>query len=327
MKGVATSSDSTRKALDFFAVGQTKWGCPGEWDGGGVMIPDSYALRDRYNRRCFLFEHHIHESPLFDLDRLAQLVCKEPELTRSAYCSCAPASVADRWAAGLPPPESVRDAVQEIATSNSLVMLRHLERSVSVGPLLREIMGQVVAAVGPALRNDIQTARATLLIASPRRITSYHIDSNTNFLFQIRGDKRLSVFDPSDRTLVTPEELEGYYSGNISAAQYKPQRQTDAQVFELHAGSAVHIPSLAPHWAQNLDSVSVALSLNFDLYSVERAGRIHRLNGRLRRLGFLPQAPGGSPWKDEIKLGLSALNRGVHRLTRHSQTSGEREYH
>jgi hypothetical protein len=290
------------------------------------MIPDSSVLRGQYNRRTFLFEHHIHEDPIFDLDHLAELVCKEPELSRSAYCSCAPAAVTDPWAAGLPPPRAVRDAVHEVATNNSLIMLRHLERSVSVGPLLRQFMEQVVAAVGPALRTDIKTSRATLLIASPRRITSYHIDSNTNFLFQIHGDKRLSVFDPSDRTLVTPEELEGYYGGDVSAAKYKPERQADAQVFELHAGSALHIPSHAPHWAQNLDSVSVALSINFDLHSVERAGRIHRLNGRLRRLGFLPQAPGDSPWRDEIKLGMSALNRGVSRWARPTQTPPEREY-
>jgi hypothetical protein len=192
--------------------------------------------------------------------------------------------------------------------------------------VLREFMEQVVVAVGPVLRTDIKTARATLLIASPRRITSYHLDSNTNFLYQIHGDKRLSVFDPSDRTLVTPEELEGYYSGNVSAAHYKPERQADAQVFDLHAGSAVHIPSHAPHWAQNLDNVSVALSINFDLISVERVGRIHRLNGRLRRLGFVPQSPGDSAWKDEVKLGMSALNRGVRRWARPTQASEERDY-
>src|SRR4029077_2740541 len=104
-----------------------------------------------------------------------------------------------------------------------------------VGPQLRELMEQVVAAAGPVLRNDIKTSRATLLIASPRRITSYHLDSNTNFLYQICGDKRLSVFDPGDPTLVTPEELEGYYSGNISAAQYKPERQARGGGFELVA--------------------------------------------------------------------------------------------
>jgi cupin-like protein len=290
------------------------------------MIPDSSVVRTHYNRRCFLFKHDIHENPLFDIDQLAELVRREPELTRSAYCSCAPAAVTDPWSAGVPSPETVRDAVHEIATNNALVILRHIERSVSVGSVLREFMEQVVVAVGPVLRTDIKTSRATLLIASPRRITSYHLDSNTNFLYQIHGDKRLSVFDPSDRTLVTPEELEGYYSGNTSAARYKPERQADAQVFELHAGSAVHIPSHAPHWAQNLDSVSVALSINFDLNSVERAGRIHRLNGRLRRLGFVPRAPGDSAWKDEIKLGVGAVYRGVRRWTRPTQSSEEREY-
>ena len=290
------------------------------------MIPDSSAVRMHYNRSCFLFKHDIHENPLFEIDQLAELVCREPELSRTAYCSCAPTSVTDPWAAGVPSPETVRDAVHEIATNNSLIILRHIERSVSVGSVLREFMEQVVVAVGPVLRTDIKTSRATLLIASPRRITSYHIDSNTNFLYQIHGDKRLSVFDPGDQTLVTPEELEGYYSGNVSAARYKPERQADAQVFELHAGSAVHVPSHAPHWAQNLDSVSVALSINFDLNSVERDGRIHRLNGRLRRLGFVPRAPGDSAWKDEIKLGVGAVYRGVRRWARPTQASEEREY-
>ncbi len=290
------------------------------------MILDSSVVRRHYNRGCFSFEHDLHEDPLFDLDQLAQLFCREPELCRSAYCSCRSASVEDPWGAGIPSPETVRNAVDEVASNNSLIILRHIERSVSVGPQLRKFMEQIVAAVGPALRTDIRTSRATLLIASPRRITSYHLDSNTNFLFQIHGDKLLSVFDPSDRTLVTCEELEGYYGGDVSAAQYKPERQADARVFELHAGSAVHIPSHAPHWAQNLDSVSVALSINFDLNSIERIGRIHRLNGRLRRMGFVPRAPGDSAWKDEIKLGMSALNRGLRRLTRPTLAAENRDY-
>jgi hypothetical protein len=291
------------------------------------MIPDSSVVRGCYNRKSFPFEHHVHENPLFDLDQLAELVCREPELTRSAYCSCRPASVTDPWGLGSPPHPEVRDAIHGVSNSNSLVLLRHLERSVSIGPSLREIIDQVIAAVGPSLQTDIKSSRATMLIASPRRITPYHIDSDTNFLFQIHGEKRLSVFDPSDRTLVTPEELEDFYGGEISAAKYRPERQGEAQVFDLHAGSAVHVPSHAPHWAQNLDSVSVALSINFDLHSVERVGRIHRLNARLRRLGFAPQAPGDSAWKDDLKLGMSALNRGVRRWTWPTQTSGEREYH
>ena len=291
------------------------------------MLPDSSRLRDCYNSESFSFEHHIHENPLFDLDRLADLVRREPDLTRFAYCSSAPAAVTDAWAEGFPPHWEVLEALHEVSNRNSLVLLRHLERSAAIGPVLREIIEQVVDAVGPALRTDIKNSRATILIASPRRITPYHIDSDTNFLFQIHGDKLMSIFDPRDPTLVTPQELEGFYTGNISAAKYKPERQADARVFDLHAGSAVHIPSHAPHWAQNLDTVSVALSINFDLRSVERAGRIHRLNARLRRLGFLPHAPGDSAWKDDIKLGMSELYGSVRRWTRPAQAPREREYH
>jgi hypothetical protein len=281
------------------------------FDAQEIVVPDPLIFRQCYNRKRFYFAHSIHENPLFALDQLAELVCREPELTKSAYCSCADAKVTDSWATGQRSPQTLRHVLDAIATNNSLILLRHVERSAILGPVLHALMDHVVALVGPGMRSDVIESRATLLIASPRRVTSYHMDSNTNYLFQLHGDKRLSVFD---RAVVTAEELEGYYGGDLSAAKYNPERQGDAQVFELHAGSAVHVPSLAPHWAQNLDSVSIALSINFDLRSIEQAGRIYRLNGRLRRLGLSPQAPGRSPWRDEIKLGMSNIKLGMNSI-------------
>jgi hypothetical protein len=282
------------------------------------FVPDPLIFRDCYNRKKFYFAHSVHENPLFALDQLAELVSREPELAKSAYCSCADAKVTDSWATGLQSPQTLRQVLNGIATTNSLILLRHVERSATLGPVLHALIDHVVALVGSALRCDVIESRATLLIASPRRVTSYHMDSNTNFLFQIHGDKRLTVFD---RSVVTVEELEGYYGGDISAAKYNPQRQGDAEVFELHAGSAVHVPSLAPHWAQNLDSVSIALSINYDLRSIERAGRIYRLNGRLRRLGLSPQAPGCSQWKDDIKLGMSNIKLGMNSINHSASRS------
>jgi hypothetical protein len=301
------------------------------FDAQVVFVPDPLAFRDSYNRERFYFAHSVHENPLFALDHLAELVCREPELTKSAYCSSADVKVTDSWATGLQAPQTLRHVLNGIATNNSLILLRHVERSAILGPVLHALIDHVVALVGPALRSDVIESRATLLIASPRRVTSYHMDSNTNFLFQLYGDKRLTVFD---RAVVTAEELERYYGGDLSAAKYNAERQGDAEVFELHAGSAVHVPSLAPHWAQNLDSVSIALSINFDLRSIERAGRIYRLNGRLRRLGLSPQAPGYSQWRDEIKLGMStiklgmnSINHSMSRWARPLEAPADRKYH
>ena len=78
------------------------------------------------------------------------------------------------------------------------------------------------------MAEDVLVGRATILIASPHRITSYHIDSDVNYLLQIAGDKSFSVFDQTDRALITDEELERYFSGDESAACFKPDRQTEA---------------------------------------------------------------------------------------------------
>src|SRR5579859_4916149 len=101
--------------------------------GDASGLRNASGLRD-YNRKSFSFEHHIHESALFDLDRLADLVCREPDLTRFAYCSSAPAAVTDAWAAGFPPHREVLEALREISRRNSLVLLRRMERSAAIGP-------------------------------------------------------------------------------------------------------------------------------------------------------------------------------------------------
>jgi hypothetical protein len=63
----------------------------------------------------------------------------------------------------------------------------------------------------PSLQNTIAhiADNNSLLIASPRRITSYHIDADTNFLFQIAGD--------------------------INGASFKQSRQQEDKTYELKA--------------------------------------------------------------------------------------------
>jgi len=42
-----------------------------------------------------------------------------------------------------------------------------------------------------------------------------------------------------------------------------------------------HVPVCAPHWVQNKNNVSVAISVNYELRSVERLKRIYRINHRV----------------------------------------------
>jgi len=68
----------------------------------------------------------------------------------------------------------------------------------------------------------------------------------------------------------------------------------DANAYDLRAGFGIHVPVNAPHWVQNHDNVSVALSVTYELRSVDRLTELHRINRRLRSLGLSPSPPGTS---------------------------------
>jgi hypothetical protein len=275
------------------------------------------AFDAHYNRASFLFSHALHENPLFELPQLLALAARRPAEPLFAYWSNGRVGVAQRWDTKVAPRRSLTDTVAHIEDNDSLVLLKHVERDAVLGPAVRAICEQVVELSGPQMRADVLEARGTLLIASPGRLTSYHLDADVNFLFQIAGDKWLSVFDQADRTLTSHEELERYYDGDPNGAVFKEHRQPEARRYDLRAGLGVHIPSMAPHWAENRERPSVALSINFDLRSVGRLGRIYHFNCKLRRHGIHPRPPGASVWRDSLKLaalsGLGAAQRMVKR--------------
>lgn len=270
-------------------------------------------FRERYNRASFLFSHTLHENPLFQLPSLLELARRQPQDPAYSYWSNGTVAVGHRWDSKVAPRRPLLETLAHIEADDALVILKHVERDAVFGPLMHQICDTVIELAGPEMGADVLARRGTLLIASPGRLTSYHLDSDVNFLFQIGGDKGLSVFDQQDRTLTPHEELERYYNGDLNGAVFKESRQRDARLYELRPGLGVHIPCMAPHWAQNREQPSVALSINFDLRSVTRLGRIYHFNCKLRRRGLNPRPPGSSVWRDALKLaalsGLGAARR------------------
>ena len=255
----------------------------------------------RYNRISFLFEHGFRDHPLFAWSNLLELARRQPQSPAYAYWSNGTVRVDDHWDAAEEHRYSLQDTLLGIETNDSLAMLKHVEEDAVFGPFVRQVQHDILELAGAQMSNDAICARGTLLIASPGRITSYHIDSDVNFLFQIAGDKLFRVSDQSYPAVTSPEELENYFLGDPNGAVFKPERQLDAKCYELRAGCGVHVPCMAAHWAKNLDAPSIALSINFDLRSVVSIGRLYRLNGKLRRLGLNPAPPGSCLWRDNLK--------------------------
>ncbi|MBD5654738.1 MAG: cupin-like domain-containing protein [Candidatus Eremiobacteraeota bacterium] len=244
-----------------------------------------------------MFDHTLDRENIFDIPNLVELSKRLVE----AYYVTSKGTVKDGWKSHEREPKSLQEAIATIGDSNTLVLLKGLADDAEFGPICRRVLAEVEEQVGEALRADLSEGRATLVISSPGRVTPYHIDAETNFLLQLRGDKVVHIFDPRDRTVLTDRELEAFYSGDMSAAKYKEDRQRDASVFDFSPGKGLHLPILAPHWTQNGNSVSVAISINCSLRSNRRLAKVYRFNKIARKLKFSPSSPGISVWKDRFK--------------------------
>lgn len=274
-----------------------------------IRDPENRFRRD-YNRINFMFPHQLADHPLFELPSLVALSRRMPD-HRDTYWSNGPVAVDNPWEAGTAERLSVQDTITGIETNNSIVILKHTEQDPVYAPLLQGVLASLVALSGERMRSDVTVGEILILISSPNRITPYHMDGEANFLLQVRGDKTFYVFDHTDRSLVTELELENYYAGVQSAATYRAERQGDGRAYDLKAGFGVHVPVTAPHWVQNRNNVSVALSCTYELRSIDRLIQLHRFNRRLRKLGLHPTPPGVSEWRDRAKLaaagGIEAL--------------------
>ncbi|MEJ0005623.1 MAG: hypothetical protein WDM77_04375 [Steroidobacteraceae bacterium] len=216
---------------------------------------------------------------------------------------------------------SLEETIRTIASNDSLVILKHAEQDPVYGPVLQEILQRIFSFTSPSAQNDIVMGESLIFINSPNRTTAYHLDLESNFLLQIRGEKFCHVHNCADRSITPHEELENHCSGDMNGAIFKPDRQADANYYHLTPGHGVHFPSTAPHWVENGNDYSVSININFDLTSIHsRLKRIYVLNRRMRKLGLEPTAPGRSAFRDALKerasVGATALVDLVRRKAR-----------
>ena len=268
--------------------------------GATVRDPSGQFRRD-YNRANFMFKHELAGNPLFEPANLIELTRRMPDHGEH-YWSNGKVAVDNTWSDGTSGRRSLQDTIRDIEHNNSIVILKHTEQDPVFAPLLQNVLATMIELCGPRMREDVTIGEVLILISSPLRVTPYHMDSETNFLLQVRGDKWFHIFDHADRELVTEREREEFFAISRNHAVYRPELQAGCNKYDLLAGYGVHVPPCAPHWVQNRDNVSVALSVNYELRSVDRLEKLYRFNHRLRRLGVRPGAPAASPWRDTLKL-------------------------
>jgi hypothetical protein len=279
----------------------------------GLIDGDAGPFREHFNRASFPFAHRLAGHPLFELPRLLELAKGLPDA--DVYYDAGDIRVDQRWDQTPRPELSVDRLIDRIENAGAWVMLKRAHRVPAYGAILDRWLAEVRAAVGTPFPEKIRLKSAVVLIASPNRVTTYHIDPDCNYLCQIRGTKILHVFDRYDREVLPEEEIERFWAGDHNGAVYKPQHQGRARSYELKPGTGVHLPVNAPHWVKNGDNISVSLSMFFQ-FPESVLGNIYRCNYYLRKAGMRPLPPGRSRIRDAIKTWTMGGAIGVRRAVR-----------
>ncbi|WP_051952636.1 cupin-like domain-containing protein [Methylocapsa aurea] len=266
-----------------------------------IIGPDEPSVWKQMNCAPFTFRHNLANHPLFDLAKLASLATAAVERGD-------PAKFGFRIKGGdakfndAPLRDRLFQAVERIEAGGAFFKLSSLEElDEDYGHILRKTIGEVEDITGLPLRQDIGYSGLSVFVASPNMVTPYHFDADTNFLFQVRGEKDVRLFDPKDRFILTEPEIERFYAGNPMSAIYRDEVLESGTVFHLDPGIAVHHPPLAPHIVSTGNNVSVSVSMWFILPPEIRQARIYQANFCLRLLGLQPLPPGRSKFQDRVK--------------------------
>lgn len=268
-----------------------------------IIQTDPSNFQENFNSSHFMFSHNLAGHPLFEIPRLVELANTILSQGRTnkiqSYISKVP--VQQKWD-HRPKIKQITEAIAHIGESDSWVMLEDVQVDPEYAALLNQIISELEILTGKPLRKEMTWLGAYIFIGSPNSITPYHIDSELNFLFQIQGEKDMSLFNQNDRSVLSEDEIEKFYIGDLNVANYRKENQSKASIYHLQPGKGLHHPILAPHWAKNENNVSVALSILFYLRPYDLKARIYQFNSYLRKLGLEPTPPGKSALRDRIKI-------------------------
>lgn len=195
------------------------------------------------------------------------------------------------------------DVITQIETAGAWMVLKRVEHHPTYRALLEEVLDSVAKARG---FSGVKQARFTdiqgfMFVSSPNSTTPFHLDSEDNFFVQIHGDKQFAIYDNSDRSIASEDQIEHAITKhrNLKFDEAYAARGT---VNELKPGEGVFVPYIWPHWVKTKDTYSISLAITWKTPEVKRRNELYVANSMLRDRGFPQQAPGVNPGFDGLKV-------------------------
>ena len=274
-----------------------------------------------FDRRPFYVTHELAAHPLLELSAMADLSERLP--THTVEWNAGGAGAYGRREQIKPPTLPCAETIRRVGELPAWVLLREIEHDPLYKRLLNDLLDEIEPLSAP-LRAGMCQREGFLFISSREAVTPFHFDPEHNFLLQVRGQKTVHMWDPTNRWVLPASAIDAYYAGvhGISGNRNQPYREeflANAWVLPLKAGQGIHFPLHAPHWVKTESEVSVSLSITFRSRQSKFREVVHAANGHLRKFGVTPPEPGTSlMWDVGTHVGFRGLRkvRGLVRRLR-----------
>jgi hypothetical protein len=240
-----------------------------------------------FGKRPFVARHRLHELELFSDAELIQVLKNHPRDQLQAFSMGTDASNIHEWKPVDVGGASGREMFSAIARGR---LWFHLFRMQNTSAQYRDLLDRLFHELSDMHPNFTPVNRsATLILSSPAALVYYHADPQFNFLWHIRGSKRVWSYPAGDRDLIDQEMMEDIFASYADEeVPYKPEFDRKAKVFELNAGDVIWWPLNSPHRVTNLEGINVSLSTVYETEESYRRKLVYCANRYFRRSWGIP---------------------------------------
>ena len=274
----------------------------------GSIEVDSDLLRTNFEVRPIRVKHKLEHNPLFQIEALLDAARRLPPPLIECNAGDVPINFPEGRSAGkgLSPGQ----IVERMSSEKLWLGLKKID----LLPEYREVIEELLSEVGEcisATHPGVHNLEGYVFISSPGTVVPYHMDTEHNFLLQIRGDKTMHMLDRTDPAVLREEDLERYYTNTTRRMHFDPALHERAEKWHLEPGEGMHVPVTQPHYVENGDSLSVSLSATFDTPRQQARARVYKVNHYLRKIGMGPVSYGSSGVRDSLKSAAGLVHQMI----------------
>ena len=265
---------------------------------------DEKELSSCFERRPIAVEHKLADHPLFQIDALLDAGDRLPP----SMIECNAGNVQINLPEGKTVGQGLthREIFDLMPDEKVWLGLKKLDLLPEYRDAIESLLSSVrssIASSHPGMFN----LEGYVFISSPGTIVPYHMDTEHNYLLQIRGNKSMHMLDRDDPTVLSDQDIERYYTNTTRRMVFDAAMRTQSKCWHLQPGEGMNVPVNFPHFVETGNSISISLSTTFDTPRQQARARVYKVNHYLRRMGTSPTKHGISPFKDHLKSVAGAI--------------------